>query len=58
MYLDEMTNLLFVLSTVPASFRFVVLLFNCLQTFGIFFCFDLPSALQDQFQGVGTGSQH
>lgn len=50
-----MNDLLFILSMLPTSFRFVVLLFNCLQTFGIYFCYDLPSALQDQFQGVGQG---
>ncbi|XP_003961479.1 major facilitator superfamily domain-containing protein 1-like [Takifugu rubripes] len=32
-------------------YRFVVLLFNCLQTFGSYFCYDIPSVLQDQFQG-------
>ncbi|KAM6054417.1 lysosomal dipeptide transporter MFSD1-like isoform 2-T2 [Chlamydotis macqueenii] len=34
-----------------ASYRFVVLLFNCLLTFGSYFCFDIPSVLQEQFQG-------
>uniref|UniRef100_UPI0037E84496 lysosomal dipeptide transporter MFSD1-like n=1 Tax=Semicossyphus pulcher TaxID=241346 RepID=UPI0037E84496 len=34
-----------------AYYRFVVLFFNCLLTFGSFFCFDIPSVLQDQFQG-------
>ncbi|XP_042654589.1 major facilitator superfamily domain-containing protein 1-like [Tyto alba] len=34
-----------------AAFRFVVLLFNCLLTFGSYFCFDIPSVLQEQFQG-------
>nr|XP_046233254.1 major facilitator superfamily domain-containing protein 1-like [Scatophagus argus] len=34
-----------------AHYRFVVLFFNCLLTFGSFFCFDIPSVLQDQFQG-------
>lgn len=33
-------------------YRFVVLFFNCLLTFGSYFCFDIPSVLQDQFQGV------
>lgn len=56
-HLDEMTNLLFILSMVPASFRFAMLFFNCLQSFGTFFCYDIPSALQDQFQGVGKGRQ-
>uniref|UniRef100_H3D5I9 Lysosomal dipeptide transporter MFSD1 n=1 Tax=Tetraodon nigroviridis TaxID=99883 RepID=H3D5I9_TETNG len=32
-------------------YRFVVLFFNCLLTFGSYFCFDMPSVLQDQFQG-------
>lgn len=31
-------------------FRFVILFFNCLLTFGSYFCFDMPSVLQDQFQ--------
>lgn len=30
----------------------MVLFFNCLLTFGSYFCFDIPSVLQDQFQGV------
>ncbi|KAM9372522.1 lysosomal dipeptide transporter MFSD1-like [Phaethornis superciliosus] len=34
-----------------ASYRFVVLLFNCLLTFGSYLCFDIPSVLQEQFQG-------
>lgn len=40
--------------TVPAEkayYRFLVLFFNCLLTFGSYFCFDIPSVLQDQFQG-------
>ncbi|KAG8557767.1 hypothetical protein GDO81_016727 [Engystomops pustulosus] len=39
---------------VPAErgyYRFVVLFFNCMLTFGSYFCFDIPSVLQDQFQG-------
>ncbi|XP_073686741.1 lysosomal dipeptide transporter MFSD1 [Garra rufa] len=31
--------------------RFVVLFFNCMLTFGSYFCFDIPSVLQEQFQG-------
>lgn len=34
-----------------AYYRFVVLFFNCMLTFGSYFCFDIPSVLQDQFQG-------
>ncbi|XP_015215360.2 lysosomal dipeptide transporter MFSD1 [Lepisosteus oculatus] len=34
-----------------AFYRFLVLFFNCLLTFGSYFCFDIPSVLQDQFQG-------
>ncbi|PKK21871.1 major facilitator superfamily domain-containing protein 1-like [Columba livia] len=40
---------------------FVVLLFNCLLTFGSYFCFDIPSVLQEQFQGNLTcpnGTHH
>ncbi|KAM9488663.1 lysosomal dipeptide transporter MFSD1 [Clarias gariepinus] len=39
---------------VPAErvyYRFVVLFFNCMLTFGSYFCFDMPSVLQQQFQG-------
>ncbi|XP_073409711.1 lysosomal dipeptide transporter MFSD1-like [Dendrobates tinctorius] len=44
-----------------AYYRFVVLFFNCLLTFGSYFCFDIPSVLQDQFQGnltCGNGSSY
>ncbi|XP_070563686.1 lysosomal dipeptide transporter MFSD1-like [Ptychodera flava] len=34
-----------------ASFRFIILFFNCMLTFGSYFCFDMPSVLQDVFQG-------
>ncbi|XP_063286680.1 major facilitator superfamily domain-containing protein 1-like [Pelobates fuscus] len=37
-----------------AYYRFLVLFFNCLLTFGSFFCFDIPSVLRDQFQGSLT----
>ncbi|XP_053720890.1 major facilitator superfamily domain-containing protein 1 [Synchiropus splendidus] len=37
-------------------YRFLVLFFNCLLTFGSYFCFDIPSVLQDQFQGNLTCS--
>lgn len=40
------------LHCLAAYYRFVVLFFNCLLTFGSYFCFDIPSVLQDQFQGV------
>lgn len=43
------------LSVPTASYRFTVLLFNCLLTFGSYFCFDIPSVLQEQFQGVSAG---
>ncbi|XP_072026984.1 lysosomal dipeptide transporter MFSD1-like [Amphiura filiformis] len=33
-----------------AYYRFVVLFFNCMLTFGTYFCFDMPSVLQDDFQ--------
>eukprot|EP00729_Bicosta_minor_P014278 gene14278-18706_t len=32
------------------TFRFTVLFFNCLLTFGSYFCFDMPSTLKDRFQ--------
>ncbi|KAL3867696.1 hypothetical protein ACJMK2_040566 [Sinanodonta woodiana] len=35
-------------------YRFLVLFFNCLLTFGSYFCFDMPSVLQDQFTGVSN----
>ncbi|XP_078657665.1 lysosomal dipeptide transporter MFSD1-like [Branchiostoma floridae x Branchiostoma belcheri] len=34
-----------------ACYRFLVLFFNCMLTFGSYFCFDMPSVLQDVFQG-------
>lgn len=40
-----------------AYYRFVVLFFNCLLTFGSYFCFDIPSVLQDQFQGVSVSKR-
>ncbi|XP_064624959.1 major facilitator superfamily domain-containing protein 1-like [Lineus longissimus] len=33
------------------GYRFLVLFFNCLLTFGSYFCFDMPSVLQTEFQG-------
>ncbi|ELU06449.1 hypothetical protein CAPTEDRAFT_21878 [Capitella teleta] len=35
-----------------AGFRFLVLFFNCMLTFGSYFCFDMPSVLQGQFQNA------
>ncbi|XP_022086177.1 major facilitator superfamily domain-containing protein 1-like [Acanthaster planci] len=35
-------------------FRFVILLFNCMITFGTYFCFDMPSVLQEVLQGNVT----
>ncbi|XP_038059082.1 major facilitator superfamily domain-containing protein 1-like [Patiria miniata] len=32
-------------------YRFVVLFFNCMLTFGTYFCFDMPSVLQAVLQG-------
>ncbi|KAK3089402.1 hypothetical protein FSP39_003368 [Pinctada imbricata] len=37
-----------------AGYRFLVLFFNCMLTFGSYFCFDMPSVLQDDFQGKDT----
>ena len=34
-----------------AYYRFLVLFFNCMLTFGSYFCFDMPSVLQDTFTG-------
>ncbi|XP_014345004.1 major facilitator superfamily domain-containing protein 1 isoform X1 [Latimeria chalumnae] len=34
-----------------AYYRFLVLFFTCFLTFGTYFCFDIPSVLQEQFQG-------
>uniref|UniRef100_A0A8C5R290 Lysosomal dipeptide transporter MFSD1 n=1 Tax=Leptobrachium leishanense TaxID=445787 RepID=A0A8C5R290_9ANUR len=39
------------LDTCRAYYRFLVLFFNCMVSFGSYFCFDIPSVLQDQFQG-------
>jgi hypothetical protein len=33
-------------------YRFTVLFFNCLLTFGTYFCFDMPSVLQTHFTCV------
>ncbi|PAA79994.1 hypothetical protein BOX15_Mlig022959g3, partial [Macrostomum lignano] len=33
------------------QFRFTVLVFTCLLTFGSYFCFDMPSVLQSAFTG-------
>ncbi|KAG8189209.1 hypothetical protein JTE90_013742 [Oedothorax gibbosus] len=32
------------------SYRFSVLFFNCLLTFGSYYCFDMPSVLQDKME--------
>lgn len=48
--------MLLILFPFTAYYGFVVVLFNCLQTFGCYFCYDIPSVLQDQFQGVRLGS--
>jgi len=32
------------------SYRFIVLFFNCMLTFGSYYCFDMPSVLQDHIQ--------
>ena len=32
------------------SYRFIVLFFNCMLTFGSYYCFDMPSVLQHHFQ--------
>ncbi|XP_075891690.1 lysosomal dipeptide transporter MFSD1-like [Nelusetta ayraudi] len=46
-----MSSLVLIHSAPKACYRFLVLLFNCLMSFGAYFCYDLPSALQAQFQG-------
>lgn len=47
------TNLFFF----AAYYRFVVLFFNCLLSFGSYFSYDIPSVLQAQFQGVSKTKQ-
>ena len=32
------------------SYRFIVLFFNCMLTFGSYYCFDMPSVLQNHIQ--------
>ena len=32
------------------AFRALILLFNCMLTFGTYYCFDLPASLKDRFQ--------
>lgn len=36
----------------------MLLFFNCLLSFGSYFCFDIPSVLQDQFQGASSWTIH
>lgn len=36
------------------SFRFVLLFFTCLLTFGMYFCFDLPGVLQHRLEGTSN----
>lgn len=36
------------------GYRFVLLFFNCMLTFGSYFCFDMPSVLQDTFTGTSN----
>eukprot|EP00918_Siedleckia_nematoides_P078429 GHVU01171612.1.p1 GENE.GHVU01171612.1~~GHVU01171612.1.p1 ORF type:complete len:499 (+),score=35.82 GHVU01171612.1:29-1498(+) len=38
------------LHATDTPYRFILLFFNCLLTFGSYFCFDMPSVLQDKFQ--------
>ncbi|XP_033738303.1 major facilitator superfamily domain-containing protein 1-like [Pecten maximus] len=40
------------------GYRFLVLFFNCMLTFGSYYCFDMPSVLQDEFQGVSNCTQN
>ncbi|KAK2144451.1 hypothetical protein LSH36_756g02040 [Paralvinella palmiformis] len=37
-------------SPTDCVYRFIVLFFTCMMTFGSYFCFDMPSVLQTQFQ--------
>ncbi|XP_013401779.1 major facilitator superfamily domain-containing protein 1 [Lingula anatina] len=39
------------LRATDCGYRFLVLFFNCLLTFGSYFCFDMPSVLQPLFTG-------
>lgn len=38
------------------SYRFILLFFNCMLTFGSYFCFDMPSVLQDSFTGAAKSN--
>ena len=49
-YLVIILVLIFVI--ISGVYRFIVLFFTCLMTFGSYFCFDMPSVLQAQFQAV------
>ncbi|XP_071135592.1 lysosomal dipeptide transporter MFSD1-like [Mytilus edulis] len=40
------------------SYRFLLLFFNCMLTFGSYFCFDMPSVLQAQFTGVSNCTEN
>lgn len=39
-----------------ALYRFIVLFFNCMLTFGSYFCFDMPSVLQEKFTGTDNST--
>ncbi|XP_059159078.1 major facilitator superfamily domain-containing protein 1-like [Physella acuta] len=43
-----------VLRATDRGYRFLVLFFNCMLTFGSYFCFDMPSVLQDVFTQSGS----
>ncbi|BFY99342.1 hypothetical protein BsWGS_02382 [Bradybaena similaris] len=51
-----------VLQADQCYYRFLVLFFNCMLTFGSYFCFDMPSVLQDVFTQTncttGNKTQH
>ncbi|XP_012940348.1 major facilitator superfamily domain-containing protein 1 [Aplysia californica] len=42
------------LQATDCGYRFLVLFFNCMLTFGSYFCFDMPSVLQDVFTEVNN----
>uniref|UniRef100_A0A670Z7D4 Uncharacterized protein n=1 Tax=Pseudonaja textilis TaxID=8673 RepID=A0A670Z7D4_PSETE len=53
-FAELFSTILTLLFPFAAYYRFLVLFFNCLLTFGSYFCFDIPSVLQEQFQGVSV----
>ncbi len=46
----EEKHVLGCMNPLKAYYRFIVLSFTCIMSFGNYFCFDMPSVLQNEFQ--------